>query len=174
MDIQTAEFKRKFSTSLYKNLKLSLADMAFFKDFSQDKRGDLYPVLERSDDCIEEVAHNLYTVKNGSIQRFFCQFFPYATYALSIRTQTGVTGFAFALPDCEARIFTSQTELIYQCQDVHTALPLPAYADEKRTMIVSCRPGAFDVFFMHNGKAEFFHKSFFCIIIAFSPSKVNC
>ena len=40
-----AEFKRKFSLSFYKNMKLRLGEMSFYKDFVTDTRGDLYPVV---------------------------------------------------------------------------------------------------------------------------------
>ncbi len=42
------EFRRKFSMTMYKNLKLSLGRMTFTKDFVTDRRGDLYPVLEKA------------------------------------------------------------------------------------------------------------------------------
>ena len=40
MDITNAVFKRQFSMSMYKNLKLPLGEMTFTKDFVQEvKRG---------------------------------------------------------------------------------------------------------------------------------------
>ena len=53
IDLRNAEFKRIFSQTLYKNLKLRLAEMSFFKDFVTDTRGDLYPILEKSDGAEE-------------------------------------------------------------------------------------------------------------------------
>ena len=36
MNLKTTEFKRKFSMSMYKNLRLSMAEMSFSKDFVND------------------------------------------------------------------------------------------------------------------------------------------
>lgn len=65
---------------MYKNLQIRLGELSFFKDFVNDRRGDLYPVIQKSDDCVESVGGNLYTVSQGSVKRLFCQFFPFATY----------------------------------------------------------------------------------------------
>ena len=35
-----SEFKRKFSLSMYKNLKIKLGEMSFFKDYVHDTRGN--------------------------------------------------------------------------------------------------------------------------------------
>ena len=83
MNIQQAVFRRKFAKSMYKNLKLSLCEMTFTKDFVNDTRGDLYPVLTKSSDCIERVEDNRYVLEQGSIQRHMGQFFPYASYELT-------------------------------------------------------------------------------------------
>ncbi|MBR3942569.1 MAG: hypothetical protein IKJ55_04360, partial [Clostridia bacterium] len=80
MNLFDTEFKRKFSISMYKNLKLMLGKMTFLKDFVNNTRGDLYPILQKSEDCKELVENNLYTVTNGMVKRIFCNFFPYASY----------------------------------------------------------------------------------------------
>lgn len=94
MNIQNAVFRRKFAKSMYKNLKLSLCEMTFTKDFVSDIRGDLYPVQDKSPDCIERVAQNSYLLEQGSIQRYMGQFFPYATYEVSFETEAGEVGLA--------------------------------------------------------------------------------
>ena len=48
-----SEFKRKFSTVMYKNLKIKLGEMSFSKDFINDTNGNLYPIAEKSDNCVE-------------------------------------------------------------------------------------------------------------------------
>ena len=73
------EFKRKFAISMYKNMGIPMGEMNFLKDFVSDTRGDLYPLLEKSDDCAERVCENRYFVSAGSAERFFCQLFPFAT-----------------------------------------------------------------------------------------------
>ena len=62
MELLASEFKRRFAFSMYKDLKLRLGEMTFTKDFVTDKRGDLYPILEKSNDCIEAVENNTYCI----------------------------------------------------------------------------------------------------------------
>lgn len=151
-DPLSAEFKRRFSLSMYKNLKLKLGGMSFFKDFVTDTRGDLYPVLFKSDNCIEYAKQNRYGVREGSVCRLIGQFFPYATYEMTARIK-GEAGFRFIQPNTEAEISTSAERLRYRCGEHTEEMTLTEISD---TMIVSCRPGAFDVYFKRNGKAEFF------------------
>ena len=101
-DLLSAEFKRKFSLSMYKNIKLKLGEMSFSKDFVGDKRGDLYPVLHKSEDCHECIENNRYQVRGGSVCRLIGQFFPYATYEVSTKITDGEVGFRFILPGTEA------------------------------------------------------------------------
>ena len=157
MNILKAEFKRKFSISMYKNLKLSLAEMTFAKDFVNDKRGDMYPLLAKDESCQEIVAHNRYTVRGGDSKRFFCQFFPYATYETTVADLAGKIGFEFCLPTYKAFVGVTEKELVYRCGETQEKVPLPTYLKKEITLIVSCRPSAFDVYFQCNGRAEFFH-----------------
>lgn len=152
-DLLNAEFKRKFSLSMYKNLKLRLGEMSFYKDFVTDTRGDLYPVLLKSDDCVEYVESNRYGVREGSVCRLLGQFFPFATYELCATVKEGGAGFRFILPSAEAQITVSDGKLRFICYDHTEELD---FCMQEFTMIVSCRPGAFDVYFRKNGKAEFF------------------
>ena len=78
--------------------------------------------------------------------------FPYATYEMTAKINGGA-GFKFILPITEAEITKSAEKLRYRCGDHTEEFDLPEASD---TMIVSCRPGAFDVYFKKNGKAEFF------------------
>ena len=58
MDILNKEFKRKFSRSICKDMRLKLAEMTFTKDFINDTRGDLYPLVSKSEDSFERVFEN--------------------------------------------------------------------------------------------------------------------
>ena len=98
------EFKRKFATSMYKNMGISLGEMCFLKDFVNDTRGDLYPLTEKSPDCVETVSENRYRIFGGSAERVFCQFFPFATYEAEFNLGSGKIGFSFRLPSTEATI----------------------------------------------------------------------
>ena len=156
MNLIYSEFKRKFSMAMYKNLKLKLGEMTFTKDFVNDTRGDLYPVIHKSTNCIETVENNFYTLTNGDVKRMFCQFFPYATYELTVRINEGSAGFCFQLPNGEANISISENKLVYSCENNTKKVDLPDFVKEECTVIISCRPKAFDVYFNHNGKPEFF------------------
>ena len=67
-DLLNTEFKRIFSFSPYKSMKLKLAQMNFCKDFVSDSRGDLYPILHKSEDCAEVVWQNRYLLRGGEIK----------------------------------------------------------------------------------------------------------
>lgn len=139
------EFKRIFSVSMYKDYKIDLARMSFFKDFINDKCGDLYPIKEKSAECAESVASGEYRVSGGSISRLFCRFFPYATYELTADVSGGAVGFEFLLPSASKKI-TADSESVY-CDDKK----LTHGIGSEITLTVSCRPGAFDVFFKTDG-----------------------
>ena len=62
MSIAEKTFHRLFAKTMYKNLKLSLGEMSFAKDFVTDTRGDMYPVVDKSDDLTERVYRNRYQV----------------------------------------------------------------------------------------------------------------
>ena len=149
------EFKRKFSLSMYKNLKIKLGEMSLSKDFVNDTRGDLYPVIHKSPDCVECVENNCYVIKSGAAKRLFCQFFPFASYEITCRSVNGEVGFCFQLSNSEARIFTNGGQLRYSCEGHLETIDIPGFVGSSFTMIVSCRPGAFDVYFKSNGKPEY-------------------
>ena len=152
-----SEFKRKFSVSMYKNLKLKLAEMSFSKDFIHDTRGDLYPVISKSEDCNEYVKDNLYKVENGSVSRLFCQFFPYATYEITIKNPIQKAGFSFSFPQFTASVLFSTSEIMYISNNVTECREYACCNEDETTFIVSCRPGAFDVYVKKNNKHEYIH-----------------
>ena len=160
----STEFKRLFSVSMYKNLQIKLGEMSFFKDFVNDKRGDLYPVVQKSTDCVEHVANNRYDVSHGTVKRMFCRFFPFAGYEMTCSIHEGEAGFCFRLPDAEAIISVKGDRIRYSCGEHTEDKPAPELAQSELTMIVNCRPGAFDIYFKHNGMPEhactFYEKSF--------------
>lgn len=149
------QFKRKFSFSMYKNMQIPLGEMSFFKDFVSDTRGDPYPAVEISEGCIESVSENRYRVSGGSAERIFCQFFPFATYEAEAVKIRGEMGFVFRLPNLTASLTLNGASLLYRCEDHLEEFPIPEAFAESSTWLVSCRPGAFDVYFRLNGKAEF-------------------
>ena len=63
MDISSKTFHRLFSFSMNKNYKLPLGALSFTKDITNIERGDIYPVVSKSDDLIDAVENNTYIVK---------------------------------------------------------------------------------------------------------------
>lgn len=63
--IENRQFNRLFSLTLYKNKKISLGEMSFYKDFIHDSRGDLYPVLERNGGFHESITDGFYRFDGG-------------------------------------------------------------------------------------------------------------
>ena len=63
--IENRQFNRLFSLTLYKNKKISLGEMSFYKDFIHDSRGDLYPVLERNGGFHESITDGSYRFDGG-------------------------------------------------------------------------------------------------------------
>ena len=151
MNIYEKTFHRLFSLSMYKTLKLPLGQMTFTKDFVNTTRGDLYPVLSKNETCAETVADNRYSVTGGTVTRLIGQFFPYATYAVSFDRLEGSVGFVFHTASCKASVFYDGTTLLCSTGD---SWPLAVALD---TLIVSCRPGAFDIYTETNGSAQFLH-----------------
>ena len=96
-NLHKMKFRRLFSVNFYKNLKLKLAEMSFYKDFVNDKRGDLYPLIENTE-CNESVNCGYYCAAGKRSERLFCSHFPYATYEVTINNLDGNCGFGFLTP----------------------------------------------------------------------------
>ena len=113
MDFKDIRFQRVFSKSMYKNLKLPLGEMTFTKDFINDNRGDLYPVITKEEVCIEWIENNRYSVQNGTVERMFTRFFPYATYQIDFSELKGSCGFVFYLVDQKAELICTEDSLLF-------------------------------------------------------------
>lgn len=158
MDLFDLEFKRKFSFGSYKNQKIKLGEMTFFKDFINTDRGDLYPVCFKSEECKENVANGQYLVEGGRVERLFCQFFPFATYSLC--ASGGEVGFSFSLPSQKAQITVKSGTIFYECEERKEEFIAPIFSNKEYTLIVSCRPSAFDVYAEIDGKTQYVYTIF--------------
>ncbi len=155
MNFDTIKFQRFFSKSMYKTLKLPMGEMTFLKDFINDNRGDLYPVIAKDNECIERLENNRYSVQNGMVERMFTRFFPYATYEISFCELNGGCGFVFHLADQKAELIYGEDSLSFfdgeSEQKEVLSKPLTC-----QNLIVSCRPGAFDVYLTKNDTPKYF------------------
>ena len=174
-------FHRQWSMSTYKDQKLMLGRMTFSKDFISCatgpvgappqanrvdgviRNGDIYPVLDRAEATEERVADGGYTVR-GRVSRLLCQFFPFATYALEADRVSGSVGLLFHLPEAEVTILKTDDGVLLTCGE---QIELAPAIGSCGTMIVTCRPGAFDLYFKdgdvvrhhHTFKVEAFERS---------------
>lgn len=48
-------FRSKVTLNLYKNPALMLSKMIFTSDFASMRSGDMYPIIEKRGDCVENV-----------------------------------------------------------------------------------------------------------------------
>lgn len=153
MHISELQFHRLFSQTMYKNKKLPLGEMTFTKDFVRDTRGDLYPILRKSADCTESVENNQYRVTSGWVERVMGGFFPYATYELTATCTGGRCGFSFRIPTGEATIMMDAQGVQFAVGDRVETTPFRETVD-RMTMLVTCRPGAFDVYRACNNQPQ--------------------
>ncbi len=163
-DIREMKFRRKFSLTMYKNKKLKLGEMSFFKDFINDKRGDLYPVLEKDGKFTETVSSGKYTFLSQSdahIIRLIGEHFPYANYAFTAEKLDGSCGFSFFSPNARADILfcvkNGKIVCSYGSKNVHTD---KIFVPETE-FIVNARKNNFDVYINNDGFTEY--------ICTFSP-----
>ena len=157
MNFESIKFKRLFALNFYKNLRLKLGELSLGKDFVTGKNGDPYPLLYKSEDCTEEIARHSYTVGRGTAKRFLCWFFPYASYEIKADTAQGSAGICFSLPNTdEVTIELTKDELILQSGTCNERHSLPTWKSDDAAMTVSCRPGAFDVYFSNREHLEYF------------------
>lgn len=152
-------FKRKFSINMHKDKKILLGRMSAHKDFVNDKRGDPYPLSDISESCLEQTKNGVYSVKNGTAQRWLCQYFPYASYEAIIRIEKGEGGFCFSIPQGKAYITVSSEKVTFKCKEnsEYFCLPASLAGMAEYDLIVTARPGAFDIYIKNNCHTKFLH-----------------
>ncbi len=156
MNITDMQFHRLFSKTMYKNLRLPLGEMTFTKDFITDTRGDLYPIIEKSTDCTEEIAENRWLLKKGAVERRMGAFFPYASYEVSfdLTAGEGSCGFAFRIPEAAALVSYDGSSIRFRCGDTEARTDY-RHPDATITLIVTCRPAGFDIYAVRNRQPQF-------------------
>lgn len=153
MNIQDMIWHRLFSQSLLKSKTIPMGEMSFVRDFVAAVPGDLHPVIEKSEDAAESVENNAYHLRGGSIERLMGQYFPYASYEVRF---SGVCGLVFHIPGAKASVVCTADTVTFTAGDQQETLPVEGL-DATRTMIVTCRKKNFDVYFLREGAARFFH-----------------
>jgi len=153
--MQNFKFNRLFSLTMNKNLKLKMAEMSFYKDFINDTRGDLYPILSKSDDLSESLECNTYVVKEGFANRFLCRFFPYASYDITIAKGSHEAGFCFNFPSGSISVTVNDGETLFKDGENIIKKPITVTDEGDINVIITCRPYVLDVYQLINGKPEY-------------------
>lgn len=160
MTFSDMTFVRKFSMNFYKNLKISTAKMTFTSDFTDTERGDLYPIIKKDAGLTEYVRPAGYTVSgSGSVERLFCSFFPWATYEIGFESLDGKAGFVFFGDGARAEAFVEndawETFITVRHGGKENKVQLHYDTSSKFSLIVTSRPGAFDVYVSECGNIHF-------------------
>lgn len=154
MKPEEAVFRRKWARNLCKNETFLLGEMTFSHDFVLDGLGDPYPVVSRGETCVETVSHHLYTVQ-GAVTRAIGELFPYATYEWQGTLRRGRAGFAFQWGEHTAAVTASREGYAFVFDGETAFLGHPA--EDDRQVLVTLRPGAFDLYERINGAPVFIH-----------------
>ena len=148
MDFSNVIFKRKFSMPMFKNLHIKMGEMVFTKGFiNASDVTDVYPIIEKSSDCEEFIKDNLYYLKRGNVERWFCEFFPHASYEILADIIDGKAGLSFKLPDTKAEILFDKENLYFSCGETINTCILPDYISGNVDMVVTCEPSTFNIYF---------------------------
>lgn len=171
------KFRRSFSVNFHKNLKYPLGEMSFYKDWVNNKRGDPYPLISRSEGVCETVLGGRYSVKSeveGEVKRFVGAFFPYATYQMKVCQLNGRAGFEFNCRGGDGSDYTPENapkvEILLEknndgarvvfskftdgnSENGELSLPDGVLADNVQALTVTCRAIAFDIY-VFDGTAE--------------------
>lgn len=141
---------------MYKNMRISMGKMSFSKNFADTSRGDLYPLIEKSPDCLEKIENGSYCV-SGTAKRMFCRYFPYANYETEAEIVSGKAGFCFDFPDFSVKIVSDGKNVRCVCGNFSESAVFPEDLSKNFCLCVSCRPGAFDIYAKIGGNLDFIH-----------------
>ena len=158
-DFSEMLFKRQFSLTMHKNIRFSLSEMSFFKDFVNDKRGDLYPVLEKEGNFTEYVRDGRFYFESGSNDahtvRLLCSHFPYASFEIKPEMLDGYCGFTLTSPSarCDILFHLENGKIVCSCGEkiVNSDIDFVSGC----SLIVTARKRFFDIFIDTCGYAKY-------------------
>ena len=143
-------FRRKFAITLFKNKKLKLLEMSFYKDFITDKRGAPYPLLEKQGELSESVFAGKYRAVSGEngtrATRLLGAYFPYATYEMRVETLDGFCGFSFRGDTRRADLLFCVEDSQIVCLGGGERLESGIRFSPGTALLVTCRRDEFDVY----------------------------
>ena len=147
------EFKRQFSRTLRKERGFSFSKMDFAKDFINDNRGNMYPVLSSFGKFEESVENGRYRFSGevGSYAvRLLGAHHHYASYEIRAR-RFDKCGFSFRSPEgsLDVLFLSSADGVSVECDGVHVQTDISAA--DITALIVTSRIGAFDAYIETDG-----------------------
>ena len=158
MNFSDMLWRRKFSLNLYKSLKVPMAKMTFTSDFTKTERGDLYPLIDKEDGAEEFVCPAKYAVRGGASERLLSAFFPYVTARMDISSVSGSAGFAFVGEGARCTVTVEDdgwnTNAVITHEGGEQRVKIPRDIEDGFALIVSARPGWFDVYTARNDVIE--------------------
>ena len=159
MNITDLYFKRKFSLSLYKNLKLKLAVAEFSKDVVENLRGNKYPLMFSSGKYSEKVCGGEYHFDGeGEAARYISPFYPYAVNEIAINRLNGECGFVFEHGDDKIKVTLNNYDGLSVCFESGRGkekLKLNGEFALEMKLSVLVRKNCFDVYISKNGFPEY-------------------
>lgn len=151
--LSNLEFKRQFSRTLRKERGFSFSKMDFAKDFINDKRGNMYPVLSSFGNFTESVENGRYRFfgeENACAVRLLGAHHHYASYEIRAR-RFEKCGFSFRSSESSIDVlFVNSVEGIFvECGEKRVQASISA--GDITALIVTSRIGAFDAYFEVDG-----------------------
>ncbi len=144
------EFHRLFSVNFCKSLRLSLARMSFDKDFVSGVGGDPYPLLKAGE---EHISGGRYFALGT--ERYFCAFFPYASYEITLASLEGACGFGFRTPLGNVSILLKNENGGLSVCFGDTEQIVPAEFIPGMKLLITARRNFFEVYTTAKEKPEF-------------------
>lgn len=138
-----------------------MAKMTFTSRFLETDRGDLYPIINKTEGAEEFANLHGYTVsaEEGYVERLMCAFFPYATYSMTVRELHGSAGFVFCAESAECEIYLLhedwETFIVIKHGEEEERVKFYHEIDGELSLVVSARVGNFDIYIGESGKLHF-------------------
>ncbi len=158
MDFSDVIFKRKFSLSLYKNLKLKFAAAEFSKDITESALGNKYPVMFSEGEYSENVRGGEYFFDGGSVCRYIAPLYPSAVNEIGINSLHGECGFVFEHGGDRVKITLANADGLYirfECGEKQEQIKLDGEFVSGMRLSVLMRKQFFDVYLSRNNFPEF-------------------
>ena len=161
MNINDLLFRRKFSLSLYKNLRLKLAEAEFSKDVAETERANKYPVISSSGEYTEKVQGGEYFFDgDGSVVRYVSPFYPNANNEVTVNGLCGECGFVFEHGKDKVKITLKNENgmcICFENSDGKENIELDGEFASGIKLSVLVRKNFFDVYISKKDFPEFIH-----------------